>query len=177
MQSERREGSRRRTPGYFSGRRQYLLRTEIFAESLLQTFSTASIVSLTCSGVNRCINLAAFEAEDGCSSGADALLTWIYPAHGQLVWSVSASHSFQTSMLGGQCAGNSYHGYIEVVQITPAGQALRPHNVHLSIFERPGIPYLGQDRPGGGAKTAVLASKQSDPARLQKPRGRSHYAR
>lgn len=36
--------------------------------------STRSILALTWSVVNRCISLTAFEAESGCSSGAEDLL-------------------------------------------------------------------------------------------------------
>lgn len=42
-----------------------------------QTFSASSILALTCSGVNLCINFKAWDTSSGFSSGAVALLMWI----------------------------------------------------------------------------------------------------
>ncbi len=137
-------------------------RTEAFHPSH-HVCSTASILALTSSGVNLCMSFTASEERRGSSSGASALLMWIWRRQrgsaGVLYYFPCRGMAFLAQMQA------AYHRHVHVVQVSPGlGRGL--DNVDLAVGKRPCAPDGGEGRFRANAEPAVRPREQGDPAGL-----------
>lgn len=61
----------------------------------------------------------------------------------------------------------TYHRNIKLIQIPPSRLEIRLDYIYLLKLEGPGVPYVGENRPGFSAEAAVFTSKECDPATLK----------
>lgn len=106
------------------------------------------------------MSFTALEARLGSSLAAEALLMWICPIS---IVSVIRIRSIP-----------SHHRDVEVIEIAPS-LGLGLNDVDFLKFKRPGIPDVGEGRPGTHAQSAVGTREQRDAAGLlQQPWRETH---